>query len=148
MSNHLRRGAGESDAMIEKYRMAILYTLAINEAFGEGEVTEDEAVRAIRDEESAKAALRTRLEEAEARAAESEQSEQEMRGVVETYGRVQASQLPDLDVLELRWQVSRAVFRAGGFEVFYAAIKDARQHFADWRKKNPLSTPSKEQDHE
>ena len=68
------------------------------------------------------------------RLASAERSEQEMRGVVETYGKLEASQLLDRDQLEMRWRVSLAVFEAGGFEVFYAGIREARKNFEAWQK--------------
>ena len=69
-----------------------------------------------------------------ARLADAERSEQEMRGVVETYGKLEASQLHDQDQLEMRWRVSLALFAAGGFEVFYASIREARKNFEAWQK--------------
>ncbi len=56
---------------------------------------------------------------------------EELRGVIETYGRVELMALQDRDILELRWQVSGLVFRAAGFDVFGAGIRECAERWND-----------------
>ena len=74
-------------------------------------------------------ALRARLASADADSVRLQREKEELTGVIETYGRVELSPREDRDILELRWQVAGLVFRAGGFDVFHAAIRECSAHW-------------------
>ena len=66
MTDQPRTGA-EVDALIDKYRNAILYLVVVNADIEANDETADEVAWASAEEEMARSALRIRLEEAEAR---------------------------------------------------------------------------------
>ena len=77
-------------------------------------------------------ALRAQLAAAQADSKRAERERDEMRGVIETFGRVELLTLEDRDELELRYRVSGLVLRAGGIDVFGCAIRECA---ARWREK-------------
>ena len=73
--------------------------------------------------------LRARLAQADADSVRLQREKEELTGVIETYGRVELSRREDRDILDLHWQVEGFVFRAGGFDVFHAAIRGCAAHW-------------------
>ena len=73
--------------------------------------------------------MRAHLAQADADSVRLQREKEESTGVIETYGRVELSPREDRDILELRWQVAGLVFRAGGFDVFHAAIRECSAHW-------------------
>ena len=56
---------------------------------------------------------------------------EDLVGVVETYGRLDFFPLEDRDELELRYRVSGVVFRAGGMTVFAHAIRECADRWEE-----------------
>lgn len=56
---------------------------------------------------------------------------EELTGVIETFGRVSFLTDPDRDDLELRYRVAGVVFRAGGMTVFSHAIRECAQQWEE-----------------
>lgn len=80
----------------------------------------------------------TERDEAKARAAQSERDEQEWRGIVETYGRVQHWRLESTNEERMVFTVDRLVLRAAGEHnapmVFFDGLKKVlRGRFAKYR---------------
>lgn len=56
---------------------------------------------------------------------------EECRGVIETYGRAELLTVEERDVLELRYQVSGLVFKAGGMAVFGHALRECADRWEE-----------------
>ena len=54
---------------------------------------------------------------------------EELRGVVETYGRIVSQKRQDMNALELNYMVSSEVFRAGGMEIFNHSIQHCQRQW-------------------